>query len=120
MSTWTPQPIEIRTTKYGRKCLRTAYVSDDGLFAYYETYGIGHLELGYTVCHVPSGYALSRGHSNKRNAEIFAAIWRALPMSWDKDLRAMNRALQKMPAQLRAWINAVKPQVEENEVSHVN
>lgn len=107
MSVWILQTIEVRISKNGMKRLQSAQVSQDGLFAYYQTYAECP-GFGYTVFHVPSGYALSRGHSNRRNAELFAAIWRSLPLPWNRDVRAIKRASLKMPAQLLAWMKEVR------------
>ena len=106
---WTEQDIEIRVSKHGTKRMQRAWVSEDGLFAIYQTCR-DLPQFGYTITHVASGYSLSQGHSNRRNAELFVAIWRALPVPWGNKTHAgFDHAAKKMPKQLRLWINAVRP-----------
>jgi len=110
---WTEQDIQVRISKT-RKAPRRAFVSEDGLFAVYETVWPFDVKTWWTVAHVPSGYCLSEGHSNRRNAELFVAIWRALPLPWHRrdNSKTFQLAYQKMPAKLREWVKAVRPQRE--------
>jgi len=109
---WTKQEIQVRYTKTGATSPRRAFVSEDGLFGIYKTYPnpmIAALERDFTVCHVPSGFSLSARHSNQRNAELFAAIWRALPIRWErKGVAAIKKDFDRMPVELKRWVNEVK------------
>jgi hypothetical protein len=109
---WTQQEIPVKTTRTGIRTPRRAYVSEDGLFAINLTWPAVP-DFGWSITHVPTGHSLSSGHSNRRNAELFAAIWRALPLPWQRRTAApIIAAYKKMPPQLQSWVKAVKPAPE--------
>ena len=106
--TYTEQPITIRSGKTTR-VFRRAWVDEDEVFAVHPTYdGNTWIGLGWTVTHVPSGFALSHGHQCREHAQMVAAVWRALPMPWEKKEAALSTAIKKLPAVWQKWFAALR------------
>lgn len=106
--TYTEQPITIRVSKT-MKCFRRAWVDENEIFAVHYTYeGTMWTGLGWTVTHIPSGFSLSRGHQSREHAQMVAAVWRALPLPWNKKEAALRTAMKKLPAVWRKWFEALR------------
>lgn len=100
--------IEVRTSKT-RKEPRKVWLAQDGIFAI--NYSIPNQpDLGFAVTHAPTGYTLSQFHASRREAELYVAIWNALPINWNRTTaRPLQQQITKLPVELRRWIHAVRP-----------
>lgn len=64
----------------------------------------------YAVTHVKSGFSVLQDIRGKRKARLIAAIFAALPVSWDKitDWNSANKYFRaEMPAWVLDWRRAV-------------
>jgi hypothetical protein len=84
-------------------------VDEDEVFAVHPTYdGNMWLGLGWSVTHIPSGFALSHGHACREHAQMVAAVWRALPLPWNRKQQALRTAMKKLPDVWKQWISAMR------------
>jgi len=106
--------IDVRVSTHQKRPQR-AQVTPDGLFAIHCTKFAGINYEFWTVTHIPTGMALSGDHMTEREARAVLAVWRALPLPWQrKTAPPIKRAYNDLPPQLRAWITAIRKKGESN------